>query len=71
MPRGVGAGVYECRIDFGPGYRVYFSKDEDTLVISWEAARRETPSKDIQAAHERSKAVEQRKAEKSSNAIDP
>jgi putative addiction module killer protein len=31
--KGVGAGVYECRIDFGPGHRVYFGKDGGTLVI--------------------------------------
>jgi putative addiction module killer protein len=31
--KGIGAGVYECRIDFGPGYRVHFGKDGDRLVI--------------------------------------
>jgi putative addiction module killer protein len=27
--KGVGAGVQEFRIDFGPGYRVYFGRDGD------------------------------------------
>lgn len=31
--KGVGAGVYEYRVDFGPGYRIYFGKDGDLLVI--------------------------------------
>jgi putative addiction module killer protein len=31
--KGVGAGVLECRIDFGPGYRVYFGKEGDVLLI--------------------------------------
>jgi putative addiction module killer protein len=31
--KGVGSGVFERRIDFGPGYRVYFGKDGETLVI--------------------------------------
>jgi putative addiction module killer protein len=31
--KSVGAGVQEFRIDFGPGYRVYFGKDSDQLVI--------------------------------------
>jgi putative addiction module killer protein len=31
--KGVGGGVYEYRIDFGPGYRVYFGKDGEMLVI--------------------------------------
>ena len=29
----VGEGVLEYRIDFGPGYRVYFGRDGDVLVI--------------------------------------
>jgi putative addiction module killer protein len=31
--KGVGAGVFEYKIDFGPGYRIYFGKDGETLVI--------------------------------------
>jgi putative addiction module killer protein len=31
--KGVGSGVFERKIDFGPGYRVYFGKDGDRLVI--------------------------------------
>jgi putative addiction module killer protein len=30
---GVGTGVYELKMDFGPGYRVYFGKDGERLVI--------------------------------------
>ncbi|MFC1681313.1 type II toxin-antitoxin system RelE/ParE family toxin [Pseudomonadota bacterium] len=31
--KGVGAGIYEYRIYFGPGYRIYFGKAGDSLVI--------------------------------------
>lgn len=31
--KGVGVGVFEIRIDFGPGYRVYFGKDGETVAI--------------------------------------
>ena len=31
--KGVGAGVPELKIDFGPGYRVYFGKDGERIVI--------------------------------------
>lgn len=31
--KGVGEGVFEARVDYGPGYRVYFGVDGVTLVI--------------------------------------
>ena len=31
--KGVGGGVYERKLDFGPGYRIYFGKEGETLVI--------------------------------------
>ena len=31
--KGVGGGVLELRIDYGPGYRVYFGKDGGHLGI--------------------------------------
>ena len=31
--KGVGSGVFECKINFGPGYRAYFGKDGEQIVI--------------------------------------
>jgi putative addiction module killer protein len=31
--KAVGEGVSEYKIDFGPGYRIYFGKDGERLVI--------------------------------------
>ena len=31
--KSVGSGVYEYKMDFGPGYRIYFGKDGETIVI--------------------------------------
>jgi len=31
--KGVGAGIFEYKIDFGPGYRMYFGKDGESIVI--------------------------------------
>ena len=31
--RSVGGGVFELRIDYGPGYRLYYGCDGDDLVI--------------------------------------
>jgi putative addiction module killer protein len=50
--KGVGAGVYEYRIDFGPGYRIYFGKDGDRLVILVGGGTKKRQRDDIQTALE-------------------
>lgn len=46
----VGEGVLEYRIDFGPGYRVYFGRDGDTLVILLTGGTKKRQQRDIDAA---------------------
>ncbi|MEX1205029.1 MAG: type II toxin-antitoxin system RelE/ParE family toxin [Dongiaceae bacterium] len=48
--KGVGAGVHECRIDFGPGYRVYFGKDGGRLVILLGGGTKKRQQSDIERA---------------------
>ena len=48
--RGVGHGVLEYRIDFGPGYRVYFGRDGDTLVILLAGGTKARQQNDIRNA---------------------
>lgn len=31
--KSLGGGVFELKIDFGPGFRVYFGKDGDRVII--------------------------------------
>jgi putative addiction module killer protein len=51
--KGVGGGVFEYKIDFGPGYRIYFGKDGDRLVILVGGGSKKRQAKDIAEAHER------------------
>jgi len=48
--KSVGEGVLEYRIDFGPGYRVYFGRDGDVLVILLCGGTKKRQQRDIQAA---------------------
>ena len=49
--KGVGEGVLEYRIDFGPGYRVYFGRDGDSLVILLTGGTKKRQQRDIDTAH--------------------
>jgi putative addiction module killer protein len=60
--KGVGEGVLEFRIDFGPGYRVYFGRDGDRLVILLAGGTKRRQDEDIAAAKARWDNYKARKA---------
>ena len=46
----VGEGVSEMRIDYGPGYRVYFTKQGREIVVLLAGGDKRTQSADIKTA---------------------
>ena len=48
--RPVGEGVSELRIDYGPGYRVYFKKQARRIVILLAGGYKRTQSDDVKTA---------------------
>jgi putative addiction module killer protein len=46
----VGESVSEMRVDYGPGYRVYFKKTEHKIVVLLAGGDKRTQSKDIKTA---------------------
>lgn len=57
----VGGGIYERKIDYGPGYRVYFGMDGEELIILVGGGTKKRQSQDIAAAGDRWKDYKQRK----------
>src|SRR5882757_3285465 len=49
--KGVGEGVLECRIDFGPGYRIYFGRDGEKIIVLLTGGTKKRQQRDIDAAH--------------------
>ena len=54
-------GVSELKLDFGPGYRVYFGRDGKTIIILLGGGSKRRQSADIAAAIERWKRYKQTK----------
>ena len=54
-------GVFELRLDFGPGYRVYYGRDGKTIIILLGGGSKRRQSADIAAAIERWKRFKQSK----------
>jgi putative addiction module killer protein len=48
--KSVGEGVLELRIDYGPGYRVYFGRDGSDVVILLLGGDKRSQLKDIETA---------------------
>lgn len=46
----VGQGVSELRIDYGPGYRVYFTQRGETLIVLLAGGDKRTQAQDIKVA---------------------
>ena len=54
--RPVGEGVSELRVDYGPGYRVYFVQRGASLVILLAGGDKRTQERDIELALELARA---------------
>jgi putative addiction module killer protein len=48
--KSIGAGVQEARLDFGPGYRLYFGMEGRDLVLLLIGGTKRTQSRDIEQA---------------------
>ncbi len=55
--KSVGSGVIEMRIDYGPGYRVYFAQRGEKIVILLAGGDKKTQTKDIAHAIELARRV--------------
>jgi len=51
--KSLGSGVHELKIDFGPGYRVYFGYHGPTIVILLAGGTKKRQDKDIDIAKKR------------------
>jgi putative addiction module killer protein len=60
--KSLGAGVSEVKIDFGPGYRVYFGRDGNEIVILLAGGSKKKQQADIKTAQARWLDYKRRKA---------
>lgn len=59
--KALGQGVSEYRLNYGPGYRIYFSKDGETLIVLLGGGTKKRQNRDIELARQLWKRYKQRK----------
>ena len=59
--KGVDSGVFEYVLNFGPGYRIYFGKDGDQIIILLGGGTKKRQQNDINLAIERWQDFKRRK----------
>ncbi len=59
--KAVGRGVSESKINFGPGYRIYFGKDGDRIIILLGGGTKQGQQDDIRVAIRRWEDYKRRK----------
>ena len=62
--KAVGEGVLELRINFGPGYRIYFGYDGKTLVILLSGGTKRRQQRDIETAKKQWSDYKKRKTDR-------
>ena len=56
--KALGSGLYEMRIYSGPGYRLYFMKEKNTIIVLLSGGSKATQERDIKRAYKIMKEIE-------------